>query len=1134
MSQKLTPEDIKLIEAALPTMSPDEKRKTLELLKTYNTQLHQTAAKSSFLDFIHHVYPGYKVGAHHRHLARIFEEIAEGKKKRVIVNIAPRHGKSEMISYLAPAWYLGKYPQKKIIMSSHTADLAVNFGRRVRNLVGSDPYKDIFPDVELQADSKSASRWGTNFQGEYFAIGVGGALAGRGADLFIIDDPHALTLDTEVPTTSGFKTIADIQIGDKVFGPDGRPTRVIAKSEVWENREIYEVITDDGAVIECDGGHLWNYRSDTKLTAPHKNATTRQLAGWNKASKPCLPRHAPVQYPYKKLPVDPYVLGAWLGDGTTGLGRMTSHPDDMPFMRQQFEQAGYVTTTLTDSYSFGVKKLREHLHKLGIRDQKAIPAQYLLASVPQRMALLQGLMDTDGDVTEAGQCSFNSTNRQLAEQFRTLIHSLGVKAKLHRYEDKRPGCSPVYRVTFKLKDCCRLPRKNARTYTPTDKRCRSIEVRKTNKKAAVQCITVDRTDGLFLVGREYVVTHNSEQEAKQGKPEVFLPAWEWFQSGPIQRLMPGGAIIIVMCMTGDTRVLMEDGTEKRLDQIKTGDYVATYDDGVLATAKVLNHQSNGVDSVYTIYTQSGRILQANERHPFLVEAKGERKWKRLSELKTGDMLVVLKDAEDRQDRSVSPDCAPHVKQRKVTTKNIQTPHIIPQGITGNGKINFVRGVIAKNLRKSKDTVKGITTPFCIGSNKRPENHILHRIGEISGSKVGTALHRLTLTIFYSSKAAFVRCVSSLLPRVIPAPIGTANYASTTITSLEKSEDCFATTVIWQSDMQNQKQQHLQWQNITDFTVDEIVAITPSGKAEVFDIQIERTENFIANGAVSHNTRWSKLDLTGQIINQMTRIDGGEDWEIVEFPAIIEKNGEEVPLWPEFWALEELKKKRDVLDIRYWNAQYMQQPTSEEGALIKREWWQMWDKEQPPDCEFIIMSLDAAQETNNRSDYNALTVWGVFFNEETDNYNIILLNSIKERLEFPDLKRRVLEEYKEWEPDAFIVEKKSNGAALYQELRRMGVPVGEFTPGKGNDKISRVNAVSDLFRSGIVWAPERRWAKEVIEECNDFPSGTNDDLVDSTTQALMRFRQGGFIRLPTDEQDELPEFKSSRQQRYYSL
>ena len=188
---KLTPEQLFKLRHAVPAMPEKQKRRVLELLKTYDTQITQNLGKESFLDFVKHVYPGYKVGPHHLKLAQIFEDIAAGKKKRVIVNIAPRHGKSELISYLAPAWFLGKYPQKKIIMSSHTADLAVNFGRRVRNLVGSENYRDIFPQIELQADSKSASRWGTNFNGEYFAIGVGGALAGRGADLFIIDDPHS-------------------------------------------------------------------------------------------------------------------------------------------------------------------------------------------------------------------------------------------------------------------------------------------------------------------------------------------------------------------------------------------------------------------------------------------------------------------------------------------------------------------------------------------------------------------------------------------------------------------------------------------------------------------------------------------------------------------------------------------------------------------------------------------------------------------------------------------------------------------------------------------------------------------------------------------------------------------------------
>jgi hypothetical protein len=188
---KITSEQIQTLKNLLPTMSLEDKKRTLELLKAWDAESAQILGRDSLLSFADHVYPGYKVGPHHRRLAKLFEDIAAGRKKRVIVNIAPRHGKSELISYLAPAWFLGKFPHKKVIMASHTADLAVNFGRRVRNLVGSESYRDIFPQIELQADSKSASRWGTNFQGEYFAIGVGGALAGRGADLFIIDDPHS-------------------------------------------------------------------------------------------------------------------------------------------------------------------------------------------------------------------------------------------------------------------------------------------------------------------------------------------------------------------------------------------------------------------------------------------------------------------------------------------------------------------------------------------------------------------------------------------------------------------------------------------------------------------------------------------------------------------------------------------------------------------------------------------------------------------------------------------------------------------------------------------------------------------------------------------------------------------------------
>jgi predicted phage terminase large subunit-like protein len=275
------------------------------------------------------------------------------------------------------------------------------------------------------------------------------------------------------------------------------------------------------------------------------------------------------------------------------------------------------------------------------------------------------------------------------------------------------------------------------------------------------------------------------------------------------------------------------------------------------------------------------------------------------------------------------------------------------------------------------------------------------------------------------------------------------------------------------------------------------------------------------------TRWSKRDLVGKILKSSIEREG-EEWEIIEFPAILPSGNS---LWPEFWPINELLALKTELPVSKWNAQYMQSPTSEAGAMVKREWWKIWEKEDPPRCEFIIQSWDTAFTKNERSDYSACTTWGVFYlNENQDDPNIILLDALKQRLEFPELKAKALEMYKEWEPDAFVVEAKAAGSPLIFELRRMGIPVSEFTPTRGNDKIARMNSVTDLFSSGKVWAPPRRWAEEVIEEMAAFPNSEHDDLVDSSTQALIRYRKGGFVSLPSDEPDEPIHFR--RKAAYY--
>ena len=510
MIDVLSPQEAMAAQRAMAHMTKFEKLAFLDNLEQKENRAQLKKAKNDPIEFAKRIYPGFKVGPHHRKLAKIFQDVVDGHKKRVIINIAPRMGKSEFSSYLFPAYFLGNYPEKKIIMGTHTAGLSEDFGRRVRNLIESEEYHDLFPETVVADDQKAAGKWSTGAGGQYYAAGVGGALAGRGADLFVIDDPH------------------------------------------------------------------------------------------------------------------------------------------------------------------------------------------------------------------------------------------------------------------------------------------------------------------------------SEQDVKSNSRLAFDTAWSWFQTGPLQRLMPGGAIIVIM------------------------------------------------------------------------------------------------------------------------------------------------------------------------------------------------------------------------------------------------------------------------------------------------------------------TRWSLLDLTGRLLDYQIKNPNTIPWELVELPAILhEDTDKEKSLWPEQWPLEALKNTKASIDPRYWNAQYMQNPTSDMSAVIGRKDWKIWEQDDPPHVEYVIQSWDTAFETSNTADYSACTTWGVWYNnEDKGSPNLILLDAFKDRMTFPELKATALKHYKEWTPDAFIVEKKAAGAPLIQELRRVGIPVQEFSPSRGNDKMVRLNAVADLFTSGKVWAPDTRWAREVVEEVASFPVGEHDDYVDTVSQALLRYRQGGFISLDSDEKDDDLLYKYRRKAAYY--
>lgn len=279
------------------------------------------------------------------------------------------------------------------------------------------------------------------------------------------------------------------------------------------------------------------------------------------------------------------------------------------------------------------------------------------------------------------------------------------------------------------------------------------------------------------------------------------------------------------------------------------------------------------------------------------------------------------------------------------------------------------------------------------------------------------------------------------------------------------------------------------------------------------------------------TRWSNLDLTGKLLKRSQRGDDNvSEWEVIEFPAIMPSGK---PLWPEFWSLDELSKVKADISPARWSAQYQQNPTAEDSAILKRDWWKRWSSSRPPQVEMVISSWDTAFLKTERANYSASTTWGVFMGGDPDKPvpNLILLDAWKDRVEFPDLKKEAKSQYMKWRPDMFIVETRAAGAPLIFELRAMGIPVNEFTPSRGQDKIARANAVADLFRSGMIWAPETRWADDVVEECAAFPNGENDDFVDTVTQALLKYRQTGLIRSDVDEVEKR-DLRYRRKTEYY--
>ncbi len=332
----------------------------------------------------------------------------------------------------------------------------------------------------------------------------------------------ALHVDTPIPTPTGWTRMGDLEVGDYVLSEEGLPCKVTAVSEVWKDRPVYKVTTDDGDEIIADEEHEWLVRLCNKGEKFSIKTTLELAKKRNRA--PEVRATKPLRLSRKEFLVDPYVLGVWLGDGHTDESGITSADEEV--IAAVAEKEGAVRRKsagggqgLANTYSFGKSfrdgapredTLQGRLRSLGVLGNKHIPIEYLRGSMEQRLCLLQGLIDSDGHVAPDGQVEFCSTNRRLADGTRELVASLGHKASLIEGRATLYGrdCGPKYRVMFYMENAARLSRKR--------ERCRhGVKAFRRYLRAIpagvgdTRCIQVDSPSHLFLCGKTMLPTHNS-------------------------------------------------------------------------------------------------------------------------------------------------------------------------------------------------------------------------------------------------------------------------------------------------------------------------------------------------------------------------------------------------------------------------------------------------------------------------------------------------------------------------------------------------------------------------------------------------------------------------------------------------
>jgi predicted phage terminase large subunit-like protein len=610
-----------------------------------------------------------------------------------------------------------------------------------------------------------------------------------------------------------------------------------------------------------------------------------------------------------------------------------------------------------------------------------------------------------------------------------------------------------------------------------------------------------------------------DQEAADS-PTIRENTWEWYISTAHSRLAPGGGVLGITCLTGDTMVMMADGSHRRLDTLRKSDDVATYANGSLKATKVKAFKSNGRDSVFKIKTISGKIVRANQRHPFLtVDPKGELVWTRTRALTTAHKIVTAKG----------------------------------NGVSGRASLAPLMAVTS--LRSAGECADLIIQKSG-GLTAEGQSPTTTRLVETPASSIAMESRQSNTTRCSSGKVAAAQFAKN--PQVPGAPqiTGKTSSRSTTVTRQGLCEGSCAMAAMQESDTLGLSRWHWPRPNISDFTLEEVVSVEADGSEEVFDVQIEHTENFIANGFVSHNTWWNEDDWAGRIQEAMK--GEGEKFEIVRYPALNEEGdeyillndtiveiapGHPVPdgavmtrphntaLHPERYTTAALlRKKMNYIAAgmrRMWNALYQQNPTPDSGIFFTKNLFRRYVHPPHRKGRRIYQAWDFAITENAQSDY---TVCATILQDEFDNLYVIDIFRFKSD-DGNAIVEHMIDQYVAWDVDHLGVEDGQIWKTLRAQFekrcteRRVYPTVEVLVP--LTDKLVRANPLKGRMQLGKVYFPEdnaRPWVEACVRELIVFPNGKHDDQVDAIAWAVRLTLNHAAPKDPAPKQSPLKSWK----------